>query len=292
MSKKEKDSSADSKANEKTELSQEEIVKGFCTEVNGRTLDSYSDEIKTSWAIGTKARLNVGRLLSIVVDNEMLKAVDLTFEGYVTQFGIKSSMGYLLMKVWKDSEVRGMVENGLPLQAADNIIGIGNKWGEKYRQQLVDYATGADDGAPTNNTRELREKAKKIRQEAHKAKNPPPPPPSDPPGMLQAVLSIQRALQQEKSALLGKVKEVDAKIAHNAGEIKRLEALVKTLADATEASAEINCTVSAGLLARANGIDLTTMKGSGPNGRIFLKDVKAEIASTKLDKLAEELTTD
>jgi len=179
VSSKKQDASVDSKT-DVTELQNGsgEIVKGFCTEVNGRNLDSYSNEIRTSWKIGTDARLNVGKLLCVVMDNEMLKHVKLTFDSYVSQFGIKSSMGYLLMKIYRDSEVRGLVEKGLPLQAADSIIGIGNKYGEKYRDQLVDYANGkAPEGpkVPTYNCRELRNEAKQIRKRAKSDANPPAP---------------------------------------------------------------------------------------------------------------------
>ena len=286
MSKKVKDSDADGKANE-TEKS---LHKAMCTKVNGKSLFDITEEIKATWAVSTIARLKVGRLLCVIVDNEMLKSADLVFSEYVSQFGMKVSLAYLLMRIWRDSEVRKMVQDGLPLQAADSMLGIGSKYGAEYRQKLVDYATGSDGDGGTKNTRALRIKAQEIRKtaKADKAAKAAPPIPMGPQAELQALLAIERSLTQKRKALMDKVNELDTKITANNTEIRRLTAICKDLADdAKPEPAKPNATLAAVKLAAEHDIDLAHMNGSLKNDRISVQDVRDEIASMELDAKAQ-----
>lgn len=299
MSKTKKDSSADSKANEtgkneRTKLTQEQIMEGYAVQVNGLTLQDYTDEIRRSWNASTQARLKVGELLCVVVDNKMLEGVDIRFDEYVEdEFSIKHSMAYLLMRIFRDDEVRELVSaNGLPLEAASNILSMRNKYGAKARDELVGFALLADGSSKSASV--LREKAKSIRKAAVEARKPPAP--IGPDAELRAALSMERVLRQEKSRLLGLVKETDAKISVNSAEISRLTEIVKTMTDGMTMptdeefaeSVKPNATKAAALLATEHDVDLTAMKGSLKNDRISVQDIRDEIASMVLDAKASK----
>lgn len=291
VSSKKQDPQADSKAsveNEKTKLTREQIVEGYAIQVNGLTLDQYTEQIRESWRIGTQARLNVGRLLSIVVDNKMLDGVDITFADYVSdEFSIKPSMAYLLMRIWDDAEIRELVaDHGMPLEAAGNALSMGTKYGAEKRKELVDYTLMADGTSKPASV--LREKAKSIRKSAKLAQNPPKPAPVGPQAELDAVLSVDRVLRQQKKTLLGQIKEMDAKISVNSAEIARLTAIVAELADDAKPEPEpVNATRDAVKLADKHNVDLTNESGTLDNDRISVADVREMIKSATLDAKAK-----
>lgn len=196
-----------------------ETLNSYVTEVGGLSLDDISAQIQAIWKVGSDSRLQTGKLLSTVLKHKMLDRIGVSFGGYVEEFGIKRGMGYLLVRVWDDTEVQGLVRDGVPWMVADAIIGIGNKYGIAYRNELI------AETKLSHNAARLCCKAKEIRKAAYEAANPPPPPPEGPEQELAAALATVRELQQERDGLMAKVKEIDAKIGANNAEIRRLQQL-------------------------------------------------------------------
>lgn len=197
-----------------------ETLTGYTTEVGGMSLDDITAQIQAAWQVGSERRLETGKLLSTVLKHKMLEAIGITFSDYVEDFGIKRGMGYLLVRVWDDAEVQELVRGGIPWTAADAIIGIGHKWGTKYRDELI------TETRLSKNAARLCCKAKEIRKAAHLAANPPPPPPEGPEQELAAALATVRELQQERAELMNKVRAVDEQISKAQAEARRLESSI------------------------------------------------------------------
>lgn len=194
-----------------------ETIDSYTTEVGGLSLDDITSQIAAIWKVGSDSRLQTGKLLSTVLKHKMLDRIDISFSDYVEDFGIKRGMGYLLVRVWDDGEVRELVRGGIPWTAADAIIGIGNKHGIAYRNELI------AETRLSKNAARLCCKAKEIRKVAYEAANPPPPPPEGPEQELAAAQAVVRELLQERDGLMAKVKEIDAKISKAQAEARRLE---------------------------------------------------------------------
>ena len=290
MSSKNQDTTANSTAdvteigeNEKTAKTQEEILAGYAVEVNGKTLAEYESLIHETWNVSTLARLKVGMLLSIVVDNKMLDGIDVKFSEWVQdQFSIKPSYAYLLVRVWADKEIRLLVQDhAMPLEASGNALSLGTKYGTGARKELTDYALVAD-GTVCKSANVLRRKAVEIRtKENAPAEAPAPASPSD---ELRAALSVQRVLAQERTRLMSSVKAIDVRASANNDEIARLTILVKSLAGDVETEPETeaepdqpNATRAAMIMATKHNVDLDDVTGSLAGGRVNVQDVRDAI---------------